>query len=143
MEIYNKPSQLSLVGNLAENWRRFKQQFEIFLTATNKNDDDADVKVAMLLNFAGEEAIELFNTFTFTAVKDSKDLTIVIETFRVYCNRRFFFVYERYIFWKTVQIDETIDMFITQLKQKIRACEYPGNIQDDMVRDKMVQYHPS
>ena len=61
----NKPSSMSLTWNLGDNWWRFKQQFEIFLTASDKDGDSGDdgVKVALLLNFVGEEAIEVFNTF--------------------------------------------------------------------------------
>ena len=34
MERLQPPSALCLTGNLSENWRRFKQQFQIYLTAT-------------------------------------------------------------------------------------------------------------
>ena len=34
MERLQPPSALCLTGNLSENWRRFKQQFEIYMTAT-------------------------------------------------------------------------------------------------------------
>ncbi len=63
-EAYNKPSQVQLNGNVAENWRRFVQQFEIYLAAAEKTDADDKIKVAMLLNFAGEDALEIYNTFT-------------------------------------------------------------------------------
>ena len=78
------------LGNLGDNWRRFKQQFKIFLTASGKEEDSVNdgVKVALLLNFAGEEAIEVFNTFVFASDNDKKKLTVVLEKFRVYCNPR-------------------------------------------------------
>ena len=138
MESYNRPKSLSLSGNVSDNWRRFKQQFEIYLTASDKAEVDDDVKVALLLNFAGEEALEVFNTFTFATPGDAKKLAVVFEKFNTYCNPRKNVVYERYNFWKCTQQEENIDSFVTILRQKIKACEYPSNITDDMIRDKLV-----
>ena len=72
MESCNKPSPLSLNGNLAENWRRFQQQFEIFLAASGRED-------ALLLNFAGEDAIELFNTFKFETEEEKKRAKDIVK----------------------------------------------------------------
>ncbi len=33
MEKLNPPSPMQLVGNLADNWKRFKQRFNIYLAA--------------------------------------------------------------------------------------------------------------
>lgn len=41
-------------GNIAESWRRFKQNYEIFMKATGKNKDPKmsnEVKAALLLNY--------------------------------------------------------------------------------------------
>lgn len=138
MESFNKPSALSLCGNLAENWRRFFQQFEIYITAADKEKADDKVKVALLLNFAGEEALEVFNTFSFPEDKDKADFKKVQQKFEEYCNPRKNVVFERYKYWKTTQLDENISTFVTTLKQKIKTCEYPATILDDMVRDKLV-----
>lgn len=52
-----KPSPLSFEGNVAENWRVFEQEYDIFIAAGH--DDKTDkVKAFMLLNLAGSEAIE-------------------------------------------------------------------------------------
>ena len=90
------------------------------------------------VNFAGEEAVEVFNTFVFASEAGKKKLTVVIEKFRVYCNPRKNVVFERYIFWKCVQKDEAIHQFVTLLKQKTQSCEYIAMIQNDMVREKLV-----
>ena len=34
MEGFVKPNQVSFEGNVAENWKRFKQKFEIFVNAS-------------------------------------------------------------------------------------------------------------
>ena len=54
MDSFHKPSALSFDGNTSENWRRFRQQYDIYLTASASEKKDDTVKIAILLNFAGE-----------------------------------------------------------------------------------------
>ena len=53
MDSFHKPSALSFDRNTSENWRRFKQQFGIYVTASGSEKKDDAVKTAILLNFAG------------------------------------------------------------------------------------------
>lgn len=50
MERFRPLKEISLDGNIKENLRKFKQQLEIFLTATEKNKENDHVKVAILLS---------------------------------------------------------------------------------------------
>ena len=89
-----------------------------------------------MLNFAGEDAIEVFNTFQFPE-GDEKKLDKVLEQFERYCNPRKNVDFERYQFWQITQKDsETVDQFVTRLKNKVKSCEYESV--DDTVRDKFV-----
>ena len=60
------PKPLSFVGNVAENWRRWIQQFRLYLIATGFDKKPAQVQCSTLLTVAGEEALEIFNTFGLT-----------------------------------------------------------------------------
>ena len=66
------PRSLSLEGNnLAENWRRWRQQYELYMTATEKDSKSEKLQCATFLALAGEAAIEVFNTFSIsTSEKD-------------------------------------------------------------------------
>ena len=65
-ELSRIPGPLSLeTRNMAENWRRFIQQFEIYLVAYEKTRKPEKTKVNMFLNAAGPRAFEVFNTFQF------------------------------------------------------------------------------
>ena len=57
------PMPLSFVGNVAENWRLWIQQFRLYLNATGFDKKPAQVQCSTLLTVAGEEALEIFNTF--------------------------------------------------------------------------------
>ena len=136
MDSFHKPSALSFDGNTSEDWRRFKQQYQIYLTASGSEKKDDSIKIAILLNFAGEDAIEVFNTFQFPE-SDEKKLDKVLEQFERYCNPRKTVVFEKHQFWQISQKDsETVDQFVTRLKSKMKSCEYSAV--DDMVRDKFV-----
>ena len=63
---FTKPGKLDFEGNVAENFRRFWQQLEIYMSSTGFDAEAVPKKkqVAIILNIAGEEAIKVFNTFT-------------------------------------------------------------------------------
>jgi hypothetical protein len=60
------PKPLSFTRNVEENWRKWIQQYKLFMAATEKNRKSEKLQCAMFLNLAGETAIEIYNTFTFT-----------------------------------------------------------------------------
>ena len=53
------PEKLVLNGNLKENFRKFKQQFEIYITTTGLKDKTADIQCATLLHVIGPDAVEI------------------------------------------------------------------------------------
>ena len=74
MDSFHKLSALSFHGNTSESWRRFKQPYDIYLAVSDCEKEDNSVKIAILVNFAGEEAIEVFSAFQF-AEGDEKSYT--------------------------------------------------------------------
>lgn len=55
------PSSLSLNGNLANYFKKFKFSIEIYMKAAWHDENDTSTKTAILLNVLGEEALHLFN----------------------------------------------------------------------------------
>jgi hypothetical protein len=46
MEVYNVPVKLNLLsGSVVENWKKFKQQLDIYLKATEKDKKSHAVKI--------------------------------------------------------------------------------------------------
>ena len=56
MEQFQLPEPLFFQGNLAENWRRWKQRFEVYMVASGKNAKSDEVKAATFLHLAGPDA---------------------------------------------------------------------------------------
>ena len=103
--LFTKPAKLEFEGNVAENYRRFRQQFEIYMSVTGLNATSVPKKkqAAILLNIAGEEAIEVFNTFTFAEDNDKDDPEAILAKFQNYCEPKKNITYERHIFNTRVQ----------------------------------------
>ena len=76
MDSFHQPSALSFHRNTSENWRRFKKQYKIYLTASGSEKKDDSIKIAIFLNFAGEDAIEVFNTFQFPEGDENNKITL-------------------------------------------------------------------
>ena len=77
------PTGLQLTGNLSENWRKFKQRFEIYSIASGLNEKAEEIQVASLLHLVGKEALEVFNTFQFTTEGDKKKIKPVLSSLKL------------------------------------------------------------
>lgn len=133
-----KPEKLNLKnGNLAENWKRFKRQFENFMIATESNEKSDAIKIAMFLNLIGDEAMDVLDSLNLTeAQRQAYDETITaMENF---CKPRRNTVYERYIFYHRNQNDgEPFDTFLMDIRYLATSCEF-GAAESEMLRDRIV-----
>ena len=88
MDKLSPPEALNLDGNIAENWRRWKQRFEIFSLASGLSEKDAGIQAAAFLHVAGPEALEVYNTFSWPTADDKNKVDKIMEKFDQYCNPR-------------------------------------------------------
>ena len=58
-----KPEYMSLQGNVAENWRRWYQRFELYMLAIEADSKPNRTKIAILLSAIGPGALERYNHF--------------------------------------------------------------------------------
>lgn len=142
MNQYRKPSELKLTGNVAENWKRFRQEFEIFLTASGLDEKSDKRKVMVMLNVMGSEGLEIYNQFRYDEGPDHAEdhhvLGIVMNKFEAYCNPIKNETYERHVFTHRMQgSDESIDQYVTELKRLSENCNY-GTMKESMIRDQVV-----
>lgn len=47
------PGPVVFKGNVAENWRKYKQRFKLYLQASGKHAKPYELKIALLLNEEG------------------------------------------------------------------------------------------
>ena len=79
------PGPLVLDVNAADNWRKFFMQFEIYLVAKGKDEKPDKLKVNMLLNCAGPEAIEEYSHFVYNEGEGKENYADVCKKFKELC----------------------------------------------------------
>ena len=138
MDVLKPPQQLNLQApNVAQAWRKWRTQFDIYFNACELGKKDKAVQCAIFLHSAGPEAVELSETFQWTATEDKTDLNQWLEKFERHCEPQKNVVFERYQFWSRNQHDgEHVDTWLTELRKISRRCEFAE--EDAMLRDKLV-----
>ena len=95
------------------------------------------VRVAALLSVIGEDAVDLFGTFEWTAEADKEKLEKVLEKFQGYCQPRSNVLFETYLFGNRKQGEsESIDAYVTALRKMSDTCEFQDR--DRRIRDQVV-----
>ena len=131
------PGPLSLEGNCAENWKRFIQEFEIYLVSSEKEGKKDEVKVALLLHCGGCELLDIYNTLPVTE-EDKQNYKKLKESLNCHFEPKKYTTYERYLFnTRSQQPGESIDAFMTDLRKKAKNCNY-GTLQDELLRDRLI-----
>ena len=136
------PEKLVLNGNLKENFRKFKEQFEIYITAAEIKDKTADIQCATLLHVIGPDAVEIFNTFKWNedgdTAGDVKKVDKILGKYEKYCNPQCNVTYERHPFNIRNQNEgDSIDAYVTDLRILSKSCEF-GDLADSLLRDRLV-----
>jgi len=138
MEGFKSPENIDLHSdNVAERWRKWKRQFEVYYAACELNKKSKETQTAILLHSAGPEAQEIYDTFTWGENEDKHDYKQVLQKFSGHCEPLRNVVYERYQFWSREHREgETVDMLMAALRTMASKCEFQS--EEDMLRDKLV-----
>ena len=86
MDILDPPEPLYFERNVRENWRRWKQELELYLAATESDEKSGKVMSSILLTCTGKRACEIYNTFTFGNGEDKMKVKPILEKLTAYCN---------------------------------------------------------
>ena len=121
--------------NLADQFRKWKSQLEIYLEASGTNNKPPKTQSAIILHCAGAEAIEVFEQIDFADGEDRSDPTQVLGKLQQYCSPRNNEVLERYRFWN-LPFCTPFDKFATELKAQSEKCNFLEK--DMMIRDKII-----
>ncbi|CAG2200145.1 unnamed protein product [Mytilus edulis] len=119
---------LNPVGNfdvsgdrLGQSWTRCLRSFELY--ATGKGVDDKKQKKALLLHCAGLDVQDIY--FTLTEEEGDDDFDKTIKTLKKHFDAKVNFSVERYNLRSIKQNEtETIDQYITRLKQQVVLCDH-------------------
>lgn len=124
--------------NLSEDWKIFKQELKIYLTATEKLGKSDEVKTSILLQCLGKEGRKIYRNFNFQTEEDSLTYSTVLEKFEEFCNPRKNVTLSRFQFLTARQEEaESFDGFVTKIKTLSQDCEL-GELCDSLVRDVII-----
>ena len=99
MERLTPPKPLSLDGNVVENWKIWKQDFNFYMVATEYENKDDKVKSSLLLHCIGQKCREIYNTLNFEAEGDNLKFDKIIEKFEAYLAPKRNITFSRYRFF--------------------------------------------
>ncbi|ELT87909.1 hypothetical protein CAPTEDRAFT_204336 [Capitella teleta] len=130
---FKPPPQMSLAGNVSDNWRIWRQQFEIFMTASEALNKSHRVRIAMLLHCIGPDCV---NNFDFGETGSTK-YDVILAKFKTQFSGLKRSVFSRYEFWKyTKPADTPFAQYLNTLQNLARPCSFMET--DEMIRDKIV-----
>lgn len=138
MESFRPPAPLRLnSSNLEAEWSSFEKKFNWFLVAIGADKKPDGTKLAMLLTTVGDEAVKVFEAFTYDESESAERFDVVVRKFREYCTPVRNIVYERFLFWQHAQTPgESIDQYVTRQRHLAKSCNFME--EDNMIRDHIV-----
>ena len=131
-----EPLQLQQ-GNTAQKWKKFKQTWSNYEIATGVAKKEKPTRVATLLTVIGEEAVDVYNTFTWDEEGDD------LKSKKSWRSSRPFATPGRTLYMNTVFFSrnqdsgESIDHYVTVLKNVANTCEF-GALKESLIRDRIV-----
>ncbi|KAI5753094.1 hypothetical protein M8J77_023427 [Diaphorina citri] len=123
--------------NLSEEWKRWKQRFEIFELASNFHKEDEKRRVAMLLHSMGESGIRIYNSFNLSSTEQYKYET-VLQKFAGHFDAKCPITLTRHKFFTCKQkSDQSVSDFATELQNLSLPCKF-GNLRLELVCDLFI-----
>jgi len=100
MESFRPPPTLQLnSSNLESEWQSFEKKFRWFLIAIGADKKPDATKLTMLLTTVGDDAVKIFEAFTYIEGESAERFEDVIRKFKEYCTPMRNVVYEHFLFW--------------------------------------------
>ena len=122
-------------SNLPEEWQKFKLHVELIFSGP-LNSKTEEEQVSYLLLWIGQPGREIYKTWSDISADDAKKLETFYKRFKNHVQPKLNPIFARYRFNNEVQGSDSIDAFVTRLKNKAQDCSFKEN--DNMIRDRIV-----
>jgi len=130
------PDPMICKGNLEENWKTFKEDWQDYFTATELKNKDKETQVATLRTAMGATCKKRLKNLSLTE-DERKDPDAILEKLTAHFTPARNVLYDRFLFFEaTQQPNETIDQFVLRLGQLAAPCKF-DNKEDDMIMTRL------
>ena len=123
--------------NVSDNWKKFKQRYEMYMKATEKDKKAEDIQVATLLTMIGEQGMDIYNSFEWREADDKNKINTVLQKFDGYCEPIKNVTFERHKFNTCVQGQMNIDQYVTELRKRLKTREF-GELENGLIKDRII-----
>ena len=125
-------------SDTSRSWSAWLEQYDFYMTATEKSSKSEEVQVATLLTLLGAQGQELYRTFALSDT-DKKKIAPVKAAFTAYFSPRVKEEFERYKFYSRIQKpSESFDSFLTSLRDLLATCNFADAEKNKALRDRIV-----
>ena len=133
------PSPLNLDSNISDNWKIFKQKWENYTIITELDKQEQKYQVALLQHTIGDDALRIYNSFTFETPSEQRTIKEILEKFDTYAIGEINETYERYIFNKRDQKEgESFETFLAAINSLSKTCKFCDKCINSCIRDRIV-----
>lgn len=134
---FNKPECLKLSGNIAENFKLFKDEVIIFFEATETIKKPQPTQVARLLNLLGTEGLKLYRSIKLP-VEEKETVETILKHLENYCIPKCNEIMEHFKFFTRKQLcDENFDKYYAELRVLVQTRNF-GTMEDKLLRTQIV-----
>ena len=132
------PPKLNTKGNLATNWRQWRQIWDSYEIVSHLKQNTDEYRVATFITCVGQDALDVFNGLAFENDQQRSDLNVILTLMEKHFIGETNVIYERYVFNNQNQeSNESVDAFVTTLRSLIKSCNY-DQLRDELIRDRIV-----
>ena len=128
----NKRTFTGLFSCMGHRWKKYKKRFLNLCVALNIQDDKQ--KLALLLNYVGEELYDIYDSLLVPTTDGSHETyEHAIKLLDGHLNPKSNGIYELYLFRNLKQnIDELIQAFYVRVKQQAIKCNFGENLENEI-----------
>nr|XP_037276015.1 uncharacterized protein LOC119168727 [Rhipicephalus microplus] len=111
------PKALDTTGDVWRSWKTWRQEFELFATATYLNQQPKEVQAATFLMIIGEDARKTYSTLDFATDEEKSDVEVLKMKFEAFYKPALNLAYHEFRFGKCDQKDgESFNDWLTDLR---------------------------
>ncbi|XP_066944925.1 tRNA (uracil-5-)-methyltransferase homolog A-like isoform X3 [Macrobrachium rosenbergii] len=138
-EVISKPKPLKFdSGDSVASWNTFKGEWKSYEEASGLDERSSTERLVTFLRVVGKDAINIYNSFSWSEERDARDIEKVIEKFETLCLSDRSTRFRRYLFHRREQeTGEKVDDYAADIRNLAESCGF-GDLKETLIADKII-----